>query len=212
MSKKTPRERRQQRTHDAILQTAIELIREKGADKLSLREIARRIDYSPAGLYEYFGSKDEIIQAICMEGNNRLSRYLGRVDTNLPFETYLFEMGRQYVQFAVQDRDYFLLMFSRIPDDAPDMTEEAFLDYKPDKSDSFSYAYYAIEQATQEGIIHIPEDQPFVYTAVGFWSVVHGLAMLRVTHLADYPIDFDQIERHTIETFLRGLRIPHKPE
>lgn len=212
MSKKTPRERRQQRTHDAILNTAIELIREKGADKLSLREIARRIDYSPAGLYEYFGSKDEIVAAICKEGNERLSRYLAQVDTALPFETYILELGKQYIQFAVQDRDYFLLMFSRILPDSPDMTLEEFLDYKPDRTDSFSYAYYAIEQAANDGIIHIRENQPFVYTAVGFWSVVHGLAMLRVTHLADYPIDFDGMERDTIETFLRGLRISSKPE
>jgi len=212
MNKKSPRERRHQRTRTAILTTAIELIREKGADKLSLREIARRIDYSPAGLYEYFGSKDEIIESICTEGNIRLSSYMAQVDDSLPFETYIFELGKQYIRFAVEDSDYFMLMFSRMLPNAPDMSEEDFLSYKPDRTDSFSYAYYAVEQAVVDGIIQIRDDQPVIHIAVGFWGVVHGLAMLRVTHLADYPIDFEMIERTTIETFLQGLRIRNQSE
>ena len=92
------------------------------------------------------------------------------------------------------------------------MTQEEFLNYEPDKSDSFAYAYDAVKRAAEDGIIHVENDQPLIYIAVGFWGIVHGLAMLRVTHLADYPIDFDMIERNTIETFLRGLRINIKPE
>ena len=54
----TPRQRRHLRTKDAILDAARQIIATEGAEKLSMRAIAKRIDYSPAGLYEYFGSKD----------------------------------------------------------------------------------------------------------------------------------------------------------
>ena len=57
----TPRERRAQRTRDAILEAARQIIGKDGIDGLSTRGIADAIDYSPAGLYEYFGSKEEII-------------------------------------------------------------------------------------------------------------------------------------------------------
>ena len=76
----TPRERRAERTRKAILDTAMQLIVEKGPDKLSLREVARRIDYSPAGLYEYFGSKDELVEAACSEADRRLGLYLNAAD------------------------------------------------------------------------------------------------------------------------------------
>lgn len=52
----TPRERRAQRTRDAILEAARGIISKKGVEALSIRSIADAIDYSPAGLYEYFGS------------------------------------------------------------------------------------------------------------------------------------------------------------
>lgn len=206
MSKTTPKERRQQRTRDAILSAAVEIIREKGAEKLSLREIARRIDYSPAGLYEYFGSKDEIIQAICLQGNERLSQYLGSVDDSLPFEEYIFELAQQYIQFAVQDRDYFLLMFSRLIPNEPEGTEEEFLDYVPDQSDGTYFVYQAIKQAIADDVIDMGSNLPIMYITIGFWGIVHGLAMLRITHLQDYPINFEAIEHHAVATFLRGLR------
>ncbi|NJN55580.1 MAG: helix-turn-helix transcriptional regulator, partial [Anaerolineae bacterium] len=59
MDELTPRERRHLRTKDAILDAARLIIKEQGADALSIRAIAEQIDYSPAGLYEYFGSKEE---------------------------------------------------------------------------------------------------------------------------------------------------------
>lgn len=200
----TPRERRQQRTHNAILSTAIELVREKGIDKLSLREIARRIDYSPAGLYEYFGSKEEIIEAICEEGNLRLSRHLGRIDQNLPFEDYILELGQAYVQFAVEDPDYFELMFARSFTDQQTFTAEELEGFEPDSTDSLSYAFYAIKDAIKDGIIET-RGKSTIDIALGIWAMAHGMAVLRITSLANYEIDFKSLQENTIQTYLRGL-------
>lgn len=205
MQELTPRERRQQRTYDAILKAAIAIVREKGADKLSLREIARRIDYSPAGLYEYFDSKDDIIEAICMEGNARLYQRMCRADTALDFDAYMLALSREYIHFAVEDSDYFLLMFSRVLPQDIDIRADDLLTYIPAEDDSITPAYNAIQKAIEAGTIET-NDQPIMQVALGFWSVVHGLAMLRITHWADYPIDFDTIETNTVKTFLRGIR------
>ena len=64
MARRTARERRQERTRDEILSAALELVIEHGMDKLQMRQIADRVDYSIGGLYEYFSGKDEIIAAI----------------------------------------------------------------------------------------------------------------------------------------------------
>jgi ACR3 family arsenite transporter len=53
----SPRIRRHQRTQQAILDAARAIISREGVGELSMRAIAERIDYSPAGLYEYFDGK-----------------------------------------------------------------------------------------------------------------------------------------------------------
>jgi AcrR family transcriptional regulator len=50
----------------------LEIIREEGPDALSMRNLAERIDYSAAGIYEYFSSKEEIIAAACELGQGTL--------------------------------------------------------------------------------------------------------------------------------------------
>ena len=49
-----------QRTQQNIIQAAHELIQENGFNRLSLRAIAKRVQYAPASLYEYFDNKDAI--------------------------------------------------------------------------------------------------------------------------------------------------------
>jgi AcrR family transcriptional regulator len=51
---------------------------------LSLREIARQVGYSPAGLYEYFDSKKAIMQALSDEGDSLLNERLAQVPADLP--------------------------------------------------------------------------------------------------------------------------------
>jgi AcrR family transcriptional regulator len=75
-----PRERRFQRTRQAILDAALAIIREEGPAALNMRALAERSDYSAAGLYEYFGGKDEIIAAVCQEGHDRLASHMRRGD------------------------------------------------------------------------------------------------------------------------------------
>ena len=111
----SPRERRRQRTEQAILDAARQIIREQGIDALSMRGIADAIDYSPAGLYEYFGSKEEIVYAVIGQGFERFTRALQSVDGSLPAAEYMVEMGMAYIDFATRNPDFFLLMFTTAP-------------------------------------------------------------------------------------------------
>ena len=80
-----------------------------------MRELASQIDYSPVGLYEYFNSKEEIVQALSSEGHQRLSAYMRQVDENLPPAEYLLEIGLVYIDFALHNPEYYLLMFTNLP-------------------------------------------------------------------------------------------------
>src|SRR4051812_5939275 len=52
----------------AILDAARELFVAEGFQNVSIRKIAERIEYSPAAIYGYFPSKDDIFFSLAEEG------------------------------------------------------------------------------------------------------------------------------------------------
>src|SRR5260370_797348 len=49
----------------SILDAAAELFVKEGYDKVSMRRIAEKIDYSPMSIYLYFRDKAELLDTIC---------------------------------------------------------------------------------------------------------------------------------------------------
>src|SRR6266849_11059661 len=68
MGTKERRERDREAVRRAILDAARELFVSEGYGNVSIRKIAERIEYSPAALYGYFPSKDDIFFALAEEG------------------------------------------------------------------------------------------------------------------------------------------------
>ena len=200
MTDTTPRERRHRRTRDAILQAAVEMIREKGADKLSLRAIARKIDYSPAGLYEYFGSKEEIIEAVCTRANAYLNRYLRGVSTDLALDDYLIELGLAYVRYARENPEMFTMMFTNMSGPEGSFTVDDMSD-----EDAFSVVVKAIQSGMESGEIASGGGLDAFSISYGLWAVVHGMAVLQVTYLDALHIDFERADRYTLRVFVDGL-------
>ena len=56
------KEREKMEMHDRILQAATVMFLEDGYEKTSIRNIADKIEYSPATIYLYFKDKDELHQ------------------------------------------------------------------------------------------------------------------------------------------------------
>jgi AcrR family transcriptional regulator len=199
------RTRRHLRTRQAILDAAREIISEDGMHALSMRALADRIDYSPAGLYEYFGGKEEIVSAVCQEGSAFLYDAMAQADPSLSPADYLYQIGRSYIQFALDHPDYFLVMFTE--GSPPGGTE----DEGPGEGEQDSESPYGLlEQAVQRGI----DSGAFVVRsgfgldemAYAAWTLVHGMAMLRITSLRDYPADLDAADHQALANFLRGLQ------
>lgn len=202
----SPRERRGQKTRQAILSTALELIVEKGADGLSLREIARRIDYSPAGLYEYYEGKDEIIQAVCSEADERLRNYLEGVPAEAysPGE-YLLALGDAYLNFARQNPEHYLFLFTY-----RDMRAEAenleTVEIAPD--DTFMILYNAVQAAIDAGEIRTSSGFDTMEISFSLWALGHGLATMESRFGGLLPVDFDNLSREAYRHYLQSLSTP----
>jgi AcrR family transcriptional regulator len=68
MGIKERHERERQSMRRAILDAARTLFTTEGYQQVSIRKIAERIEYSPAAIYSYFPSKDDIFFALAEEG------------------------------------------------------------------------------------------------------------------------------------------------
>lgn len=210
ISDATPRERRHQRTQQAILDAARAIIHDQGVGGLSMRAIADRIDYSPAGLYEYYGGKDEIITAVCSEAFAQLTVALRSTDPALPPAAHLRECGVNYIRFATENTDAFLLMFTNAPltglpdtlnlDSPHNVTLEMMLHESP----AFMVLHDAVARCVDAGLFPERAEYGIFEMAIACWQMVHGMAMLAVTMMREQPPPLDSY-RASLEVLQAGF-------
>jgi AcrR family transcriptional regulator len=108
---------RQERDREAvgrsILDAARELFVAEGFQNVSIRKIAERIEYSPAAIYGYFPSKDDIFFALAEEGLRLLgdpSAVQRDAHGASPLERVRANFWRLY-EFSREQPQYFALIF-----------------------------------------------------------------------------------------------------
>lgn len=195
-----PREARKRETREAILSTALQLIHEKGVNGFSLREIARRIEYSPAGLYEYFDSKAEIIQAVRLGALTRFHRALAQVPPTLSYPESIVQLGMSYINFARQYPQEFLLLFTHLRGEIEETAAETEM-----SQDSYRLLSDTVQKAIDEGLIHTRSDFLASEAAFSFWALVHGIAMLQVSYRREIAFDMDNAGQIAIRALAKGL-------
>src|SRR5207248_1372887 len=118
-------ERAREAVRRAILDAARELFVSEGYTNVSIRKIAERIEYSPAAIYSYFPSKDDIFFELAEEGFRILSdpARAERADfaALAPLDRIRAMFWRLY-EFSRDHPQYFALMF--VDRDVPRITRE----------------------------------------------------------------------------------------
>jgi len=112
---KERQERGREAVGRAILDAARELFVAEGFHNVSIRKIAERIEYSPAAIYGYFPSKDDIFFALAEEGFRLLGTpacvgHAAQPTHAPPLERVRSVFWRLY-EFSRDQPQYFALMF-----------------------------------------------------------------------------------------------------
>jgi len=114
MGIKERQERDREAVRRAILDAARDLFVSEGYHNVSIRKIAERIEYSPAAIYGYFPSKDDIFFALAEEGFRLLGDH-GATDKQAPPALDPLERVRavfwRLYEFSREHPQYFALMF-----------------------------------------------------------------------------------------------------
>jgi len=180
------REREKEELREKIVEAARDILSERGLEGFSMREIARRIEYSPATIYLYFASKEELLRAVVGEGMRRLSEVIrnemeaaGEVSAAQRYRA----SGRGYVRFALENTAYFHVIFD-LPAVAH-MGEEDCPGREAMDQAAFERVVGVLGEACREGSYRA--DLDVTQAAVIGWGTLHGLLSLYLSgHLQDF--------------------------
>ncbi len=102
MSKRLPGPERR----ESILQAAKSLFADKGYHGVSIDEIAREVDVSPAILYRHFKSKQLLYDAVLQEMSGKRESYVDMViNSGTSFEDILTGMTQVYIRSFAENPD-----------------------------------------------------------------------------------------------------------
>lgn len=202
MGVKERQERDREAVSRAILDAARELFVTHGYQEVSIRKIADRIEYSPAAIYSYFPSKDDIFFALAEEGFRLLFSYGQHLEVDGftdPVDA-LREMFWRYYEFSKQHPEYFALMF--LDRSVPRIRDnwERFGFVGEMKHDMVARVQRAIEAGACP-----PGTTPHAVFRL-LLTATHGAASLRLCDRLAPGEDGDALARATIEAMLLGLR------
>ncbi len=194
------KEREREEMRRLILDAARKLFIENGFDKVSIRNIADAIEYSPATIYLYFKDKNELLFALHQQGFQKMIGDFQPVFALTdPFER-LMAMGRAYIRFAVENPELFDLMFiMNAPIDTLDKEEWVEGDR------AFALLMHVVQDCIDTNVFR---KQDVRVASMMIWSGIHGYTALFLRkRLGMFPeCDREQIMGSAFDLFCQTLR------
>ena len=148
------------------------LVEEKGADHFSVSEACRKAGVSTAAPYRHFRDREEMLDAVCMDGMARHFSRMQAAVAELPAGDLqrIHALGRVYVRFAQAEPGVFRLVFGAKHDpDVVRAVEEAGI------------LPFELLQAEVAGVLgRATVDADVERRAFLLWMSVHGLSFLLI--------------------------------
>jgi AcrR family transcriptional regulator len=173
----------------ALLDAAAETLDDTGVDRLSLREVARRVGVSHAAPAHHFGDKTGLLTALAAEGFELFIAHLGlgadAAGQNASPVGQLASIGRAYADFADRHPGHFDVMFRpgliRTDDPAYASASNAAFDALMAYVGAFQTAGWRAQADTRA-------------LSAAAWALAHGIAVLRrqgslALHYPDTTLD-----------------------
>jgi AcrR family transcriptional regulator len=199
-AKLSRRDRRRRETRQEILAAARELMLEVGPEALSLRQVARRADFSPAALYTYFENRDELIAALFAESFARLDAYLGRVPTDLPVRERVVELGMAYMDFGRDNPMDLRCILAATSLEGPGSGQIIAMGLGMVRLVGATF-----QEGMEQGLFDTEHMLSASELAYGVWAMVHGMVSVSGVDLTGVADVFSADPRRVLEAFVALL-------
>lgn len=186
-----------------LLDTTRHLLVRDGYKSLSMRKIAREAGYSATSIYLHFENKDALFHALIEEGMERLLAQFKAVEVHHAGnpEACLEALCRSYVQFGLDNPEYYEVMFMLHPEHMDRFPAEKYRRARRNLD--------VIAQALAEGAAHgcFEAEDPRVLAST-LWAILHGTVSLLIARRLDVRIRQEDFIEATIRHALQGVRAP----
>jgi len=202
MGVKERQERDKEQLRASILDAARELFVAEGYRNVSIRKIAEKVEYSPAALYSYFPSKDDLFFALAEEGFRKLFEFTNdpAVFTAADPLSAIRQGFLRYYQFSRVHPEYFDLMFvdRSVPKISHEWERFGFVEQMIDEVRAL------IQRAVDAGLFPADTNPDVAFHIL--WAAVHGPATIAVCDRLAPDENPDALARDTLEAAIAGLR------
>jgi AcrR family transcriptional regulator len=197
---KERQEREREAVGRAILDAARDLFVAEGYHNVSIRKIAERIEYSPAAIYSYFPSKDDIFFALAEEGFHLLCTREAECEENTDLLEGIRRPFWRVYEFSKSHPEHYALMFvdRTVPKISKDWQRFGFV------REMKLQIGAGIQRAIDAG--HFPANTQVDAVFRILMTAIHGAAVSRLSHRVTPGEDADALARDTLEAALTGLR------
>jgi AcrR family transcriptional regulator len=200
MGTKERQDRERQAVTASILDAARDLFIAEGYQSVSIRKIAERIEYSPAAIYSYYASKDDIFLALAAEGFHRLDEKVrAAMHSGDPLEN-VRGCWWAFYQFSQEQPAFFQLMF--VDHSVPRITQQwegfEFL------QQMLNHAVTAIQTAIDAGAF--PKTVSPNAAMHMLWASLIGPAVVGIRHRLATGEDYDALARDVLNATIAGLQ------
>lgn len=212
MGPKERRTREREETRTRILDAAREMFVDDGVEAVTMREIAKRIEYTPTAIYHHFRDKQALLEELCVVDFRALAQAFQKIGKIEDPGERLRRIGLAYIDYALEHPSHYRFMF---------MTPKALLSNSslgPSDGAPDAHAYSILRDTVAEGIAQgkfRPEFTDPDELAQILWSGVHGIASLQIikggksSHIAWR--DPRETGRAMVDVLVRGTaRLPRQ--
>jgi AcrR family transcriptional regulator len=197
---KERQEREKEAVGRAILDAARDLFVSDGYQNVSIRKIAERIEYSPAAIYSYFPSKDDIFFALAEEGFRILSTPGPLCGQQTDLLDEIRAVFWRIYEFSKTHPEYFALMFvdRTVPRISQDWERFGFV------RELKAQVGTTIQRAIDAGLFPAGSHPHAIFRILA--TAIQGAAVGRLCQRGVPLEDTDALARDTLEAALAGLR------
>ena len=214
MGTKERREREKENLRQEILDAARQLFLRNGYENVSMRQIAKKIEYSPTTIYLYFKNKSELFHSLCEEAFAKLEKQLDgivKIDVDparLPSKgmeastdpVWCLRKGAEaYIRFGLHyPHHYRLLFLTPHPED-----KDPEFQFKGSAGErSFRFLLEIISLGIEQGKFRKSDPMMLAQTC---WAVMHGITSLLITQM-DFPwVDKEGLIQSVVDALVRGV-------
>ena len=186
---------------EALIHEAIKLLDKKPYEMITIRELTSIIGVSRTAVYRHFKSKEELFQAVILEGFMKLKEQMEEVYQNeqLTLQEKIAQIGEKYIAFALHFPALYRLMFG---DKLMKIREESCDMDCGEVDNAFGMLVSLVEEAQKA---HIFEPDSPMEQAMAIWALIHGQASLLIDGHPMILEKKDQLLEKGLMMIMRGL-------